>query len=338
MEPDRLERLFADVLHEIDASLDLKVLGTAESPGSFRASLDGQKVDVAWLSVGWPRQVRALLARPTRPDLVAAAELSPGARKLLTDSKVSWFDETGAARIHTPNLRVLVDTSRNLAKPPRRNLGWTAATLAVSEALLVGHIGTVSNICQATGLAQSTVATSLKFLQEEHLLSSNSARGRNARRSVADTDDLLDAYAAVAERLRSPESIRVGVLWRDPQHGAAELGASWLGQGIRWSATGALAADVIAPHLTEVAPLEIYVQAKSLAELRQIALAAGVSERSGGRLLLRPFPTPANDALSHIEGKTCVACWPRVYADLRTTGVRGEDAAEHLRQRIATGA
>lgn len=337
MEPDRLERLFADALHAIDASLNLKVLGQAESPGSFRASLDGKKVGVAWLSVGWPRQVRAMLARPTKPDLVAAPELSPGARKLLTESGVSWFDGTGAAQIHTPNLRVLVDTSRNLAKPPRRNLGWTAATLAVSEALLVGHIGTVSNICQATGLAQSTVATSLKFLQEEHLLSSDSERGRNARRSVADTDDLLDAYAAAAERLRSPESIRVGVLWRDPQRGAAELATSWQKQGIRWSATGALAADFIAPHLTEVAPLEIYAQAKSRAELRQIALAAGVSERNGGRLLLRPFPTPAKDALSRLEGKTWVACWPRVYADLRATGVRGEDAAEHLREHMTKG-
>lgn len=109
----------------------------------------------------------------------------------------------------------------------------------------------------------------------------------------------------------------------------------WLKQGIQWSATGALAADVIAPHLTEVAPLEIYVQAKSHADLRQTALAAGVSERNGGRRLLRPFPTPAGDALSSLEGTTCVVCWPRVYADLRATGVRGEDAAEHLRARMA---
>ncbi|HUO40033.1 MAG TPA: hypothetical protein VMU34_20300, partial [Mycobacterium sp.] len=27
--------------------------------------------------------------------------------------------------------------------------------------------------------------------------------------------------------------------------------------------------------------------------------------------------------------------WPRVYADLRTTGVRKEDAAEHLRQEMS---
>jgi hypothetical protein len=338
MEPDRLERMFADALHAIDSSVELKVLGRAESHGSFRASLDGQQVGVAWLSVGWPRQVLALLAQPTRPDLVAAPKLSLGARKLLTDSEISWFDGTGAARIHTPNLRVLVETSHNLAKPPRRKLGWTAATLAVSEALLLGHAGTVSNICQATGLAQSTVATSLKFLQEEQLLSSDFERGRNARRSVVDADDLLDAYAATAQRLRSPEAIRVGILWRDPQRGVGELARSWLKQGIRWSATGALAADVIAPHLTEVAPLEIYVKAKGLADLRQIALAAGVSERSGGRLLLRPFPTTAADALSHLEGKTWVACWPRVYADLRGTGVRGEDAAEHLREHVRKGA
>ena len=29
-----------------------------------------------------------------------------------------------------------------------------------------------------------------------------------------------------------------------------------------------------------------------------------------------------------------VAPWPRVYADLRLVGVRGEEAAEHLRDRM----
>jgi hypothetical protein len=29
--------------------------------------------------------------------------------------------------------------------------------------------------------------------------------------------------------------------------------------------------------------------------------------------------------------------WPRVYADLRTVGVRGEDVAEHLRQEMQRG-
>jgi hypothetical protein len=52
----------------------------------------------------------------------------------------------------------------------------------------------------------------------------------------------------------------------------------------------------------------------------------------GGRLVLRPFPTPAGARLSKtIAGGLRSTLWPRVYADLRVSGVRGEDAAEHLR-------
>jgi hypothetical protein len=55
----------------------------------------------------------------------------------------------------------------------------------------------------------------------------------------------------------------------------------------------------------------------------------------GGRLLLRPFPTPAGDKLTTSDKDDFRSMlWPRVYADLRMTGVRGEDAADHLREEM----
>lgn len=46
--------------------------------------------------------------------------------------------------------------------------------------------------------------------------------------------------------------------------------------------------------------------------------------------MLRPFPTVAVPRLVQWVGGVAVAPWPRVYADLRPTGVRGEESAEHL--------
>ena len=51
---------------------------------------------------------------------------------------------------------------------------------------------------------------------------------------------------------------------------------------------------------------------------------------AGGRLTLRPFPTVTVRRLASEIGGLHVAPWPRVYADLRTFGVRREEAAEHL--------
>ncbi|MEP6815019.1 MAG: hypothetical protein ABI873_05665 [Marmoricola sp.] len=337
MDTVRLERLLADAFARVDPEIAVRVEGAGSGRGRFAARIQSLPTDVEWLGVGWPRQVRDLLDRPDRPDLVVAAELSPGARSLLTDAGLSWVDQTGAARIALPGLRILVD--RGPAAPmPRRNLGWTAGALAVCEGLLVDAGGTVTELTGATGLAPSTVASALKFLQGEHLLDAQATRGRNARRTVVDRDQLLDAYAAAAARLRSPESIRVGVLWRDPARGAGELGARLTSNGVAWSITGALAADALAPYLTEVAPLEIYLDAKSGPELRQVAREIGLSEAAGGRLLLRPFPTPARDALSTTIGGQRLAAWPRVFSDLRTIGVRGEEAAEHLREQMGADA
>lgn len=325
-----MERLLADAFARAGACIDLQVRRTGTRQGRFAATVESLPVEVEWLTVGWPRQVRELLDRPGRPDLVAAPELSPGARTLLAEAGLSWVDQTGNANIAMPGLYIKISHHHRGPKPSA-NPGWTGGVLAVCEGLLTGAGNTVAELVDALRLAPSTVASALKFLQSEHLLDAQAARGRRARRTVADRDQLLDAYAAAAARLRRPESLRVGVLWRDPRRGARDLGARLASNGIAWSVTGALAADALAPYLTEIDPLEIYLNAKTPAELRQIARDIGVAEAGGGRLLLRPFPTPARDALSTTAGGQRLSPWPRVFADLRMIGVRGEEAAEHLR-------
>jgi len=331
-----LERMLADVFGRVDPEIAVRVDRAGTRAGRFLATIQSVHTEVAWLSPGWPRQVRDLLERPDLPGLVAAAELSAGARKLLTEKGLSWVDETGAARVSLPGVYIRVDVGQ-APKEPRANLGWTPATLAVCEALIIGIGGTVTELTSATGLASSTVAGSLRFLQEAHLLESEAARGRNSRRTVVDREQLLDTYAEAAVRLRTPESIRVGVLWRNPARGLSDLGARLDGNGVAWSITGALAADALAPHLTEVDPWEMYVGGGSMAALRQICREVGLEEAAGGRLLLRPFPTPATDALSTNIGGRRIAVWPRVFSDLRMIGVRGEEAAEHLREQMGAG-
>ena len=197
--------------------------------------------------------------------LVALAVL-----RVLVAAGLSWADGTGATRIAMPGLYIRV-AADHPAQTAKAAIGWTAGVLAVCEGLLIGTGGTVEEMVAATGLAPSTVARTLRFLHDGHLLKATAARGRDARRTVVDTSQLLDAYAAAAARLRRDDSIRVGVLWRDPARGASELGARLAANGVAWSVTGALAADTLAPYLSEVAPLEIYLDANSVPELRQVA-------------------------------------------------------------------
>jgi hypothetical protein len=336
MDAERVAAALSAVVNDTVTVKHIGRRGVAHTAGLSTMRLAGRTVTVAWLPTGWPRQVRDVLARAAVPDLVAAPELSAGARRVASEAGMGWFDETGAAQILLGPIVVVRDGT-----PARRldtNLGWRPGTLAVCEALLMGCEATVEALRNRTDLAASTVADALKFLQGQQLVTASASRGRNAGRAITDTSQLVEAYAAAAQRLRTPVSLRVGVLWRDPVADAAAAGQFWHEAGLAWSATSALSADVMAPFLTEVSPMEIYVGRRHLSGLRQAAAAANLAEMAGGRLVLRPFPTPAEAALStELRPGFWSVPWPRVYADLRATGVRGEDAAEYLRDELGDG-
>ena len=101
--------------------------------------------------------------------------------------------------------------------------------------------------------------------------------------------------------------------------------------------TGVLAADRLAPYLTSFGSAVVYVDASTIAELERVASAADLTPTDGGRLTLAPFPTATTRTLATNVDGLKLAPWPRVYADLRTVGVRGEEAAEHLKEVIARG-
>ena len=101
--------------------------------------------------------------------------------------------------------------------------------------------------------------------------------------------------------------------------------------------TGAAAAAVLGPYLTEVPGLDVLIDAPTPATLDEAVDRTGLRPMEGGRLLLRPFPTIVTARLSTRESGLRLAPWPRVYADLRISGVRGEEAAEHLRDVVGGG-
>jgi hypothetical protein len=303
---------------------------------------NGEELLVRWLPVGWPRQVVEAIHNEPRPEILAAAAMSPGARKAAHDSGVGWVDESGAASIDYRNPKrgttIRIETKGVPPLPLDSRAGWRPATLAVCEALLAQKaVPTVSSVVAATGLSMGTAADALKLLERDGHLASAVARGPGSARRILDDEMLLDAYAAAAERLRSPITLRVGALWPHPVADAIDFGQIMARNDISWATTGALAATQLAPVLTEVSPLEVYVSGRTPSDLGRAASAAGLRAMEGGRLLLRPFPTPAGDKLTTSDRDDFRAMlWPRVYADLRVTGVRGEDAADHLRDEMMT--
>lgn len=321
-EPTRAEQAFLDVLPPS--------VRTHMSAGPWGPDfvLGDRAVEVKWVGEGDLGGVRRVLAAPERPDVVVGRRLSPGAREALTNAGVSWVDETGAAEVDLGT--IIVSKDGQPSPSPMARARWTPAVLAIAESLLCGTAATVSSTREATGLSTGSCATALRTLTELSLLETDAARGRNAGRRVHDPRALLVAYADAAGALRPTERLQIGVTWRDPVSRLIETGRKWTTRQVQWCATGAAAASVLAPYLTAIGSTEVYVETRTLAGLAAAANEVGLRPIEGGRLMLRPMPTQGVRRLTTEVGGLRVAPWPRVFADLRTVGVRGEEAAEHL--------
>ena len=302
---------------DVDAGVDIVV---NDHPFQIKWIGDGRLADAK----------RVVSTRRGRPDIAVARRMSPGARETLAGAGIGWVDETGAAEIASGT--IVISRPGRPPKPTGPPERWTPSVIAIAEALLCGTKATVAATEAATGLSNGSCTTALRVLTDFGLLEADAGRGRDSARRVADQDRLLDAYASAVEALPPSISLQIGVTWRDAIDGVVLTGAKWDKAKVVWASTGAVAATVIAPHLTTVNAADVYVDAETILGLEAAAAAAGLRPIEGGRLTLRPFPSVTSRRLATRVDGLSVAPWPRVFADVRTVGVRGEEAAEHLRE------
>ena len=105
-----------------------------------------------------------------------------------------------------------------------------------------------------------------------------------------------------------------------------------------WAVDSALAAAVLAPVQTSPSPWEVCVGVTTRAELDRLAATSGLRVVEGGRLTLRPFPTAGTRALSaRAPSGVRAVPWPRAYVGLLGRGVRGDEAADALREAAGRG-
>lgn len=288
-------------------------------------------VELLWAGQGWPSQVRQILATPSankRHRVVVAERMGESAQTVAEHAGAGWVDETGAAGIAFPTL--VIARHRRLA--PTASGSWTRATLTVVEALLAhGAPATVSAVGVLTGLAQRTCAIALRLLTDQGLLSARAERGRGSGRVIERPGDLLDTYCREYAALRPTLEISVGVAVQDLDEQLLALGSTLERVGYTWGLTGLSAAQVYAPFMTSVGRATILVNADTPAALDDVVRRSGLTALDGGRLIVRPFVSRTKNDLCRVVDGVRLAPWPSVVADAREEGVRGEDAADHLR-------
>jgi len=305
----------------------IKLLVNKNADDSYSIKLARRSIKVSWAQNGWLSQIKSVVSQ--KPDLVVAGKITAEGADYLAGKNIGWVDETGAAEIALDN--IIVSRSGRITPDRRPQDKWTQSAVAAAEVILSGHKVTVEEIHKVSGYSWGSCMNALKFLQNEGLLTATAERGRDSARKVENKKKLLAAYTEARINKKPTIELVVGVVWNDPVMGLERLGKVFDNNGTAWAATGMLASAILAPIITEFGSYQVYVEAKDMTDLELIAKNANLKPLKGGRLTLVGYPKDLKGLVLYKNGIR-VAPWPRVYADLMTTGVRGEEAAEHLEE------
>lgn len=311
-----------------------------------------------WLGEGFPADVHRMLARldtirPTRGEhpvtrgehgpfpVLVARRMSPGAQELLDAHEISWVDTAGRAVIAIEG-ELYISRLPPIASDAGRPFSWSAAAAVVAEWMLTRAarlpeadrltVERVTVIAKATDLSSAHVARVLRQFDEQHYtIKTGAERGSSASREFRDAGRMLSDWAANHSLNLGRRAIEFTVPWRDPNRTIDQV-RSALG-GLAWALTGAAAADLIAPHLTSVPTVDVYVsEAHERDSLKILSAQDHFTEvPTGGRVRLFTERAQALELSSDRDGVP-VASPVRVYADLLREGGRAMEAAEFLRE------
>jgi hypothetical protein len=340
----RLRRILQALMPRVDISgEELMLDGTTAL--RFDIASEATQLRAQWIGNGWPQDVREALADfainegdPWPRDLVLVGKrLSPGSIELLEGLNGNWADEAGNAEILAPG--VLVSRRGGRSKPAERTIGWSGSALDVAELLISRQwpegFGT-GELAEWTGWSAPRVSQLLStFDRRGWTVKLGPTRGRGSRRELVDPGGLLVEWSKGILEGEDP-------VVREASRTIAEIGeflrqnlAPALGQNVNWALGGWAASEELAPYLTTLPTLQIYVHEDDLWEpLDEALLAAGLKEvGEGGRVQFKRASSNVLERATSTNGLTVVSA-PRAYADLLRLGPRGEEAAEHLKEAV----
>lgn len=301
-----------------------------------------------WAGEGYPQDVRhaiqrlGLSAMQERNPVVTAGNMSPGARDHLDRLGLAWADESGAARIVVaPALAVLRASSAPVHRVrPLGGFQWSPSAGAVAELLLTRRAGEpraksvppLRVLSDQLGWSVAQVSKVMRGFDDSGWTVKSGTTGLTASRRLLDPSGMLSSWASWQAKRDLP-AVKSHAHWKDPRTFVHDRLATAMPRE-SWCVTGWLALQELAPHVTTIPSISCYVEATVFdSDLPRVLDRAGLRPvEAGERVTLRRAEPHVLTLASNTWPRTAPAV--RVYADLLTAGVRGEDAAEHLRETV----
>jgi len=264
------------------------------------------------------------------PLVLIADETSADARAILREHGVGVIDALGNAHVELPGLLLHLEGRRRPRATRPARLTGRAGLIAQALLLQPERRVQVVELARETGTSVGLAHRILARLEVEGLVAAE-GRGPTRRRRVTDPAALLDLWAE--EQDDRPIRTLAYLLAPGPRALVDDLAGGLGAARIAYAITGAAAASLIAPSVTAVPVVEVWVPAT--AATGHLLEAAGAEEVTHGNNVV--FLQAKDDApLAYRDEAQGV--WVgnrfRIYADLRRDPRRGREQAEYLRREV----
>ena len=268
---------------------------------------------------------------PELPLVLIASETTTEARRILSEHGIGFIDGLGNAQLELPGLLLRVSgTGRPNRAPARSRLSGKAGVVAQTLLLDPKRVWRIKDLAKETAVSSGLVHRVLSRLEAEGIVRTTGA-GPHRTRHVTDPTALLDLWAE--ENVDKPIRTRGYLLAQTPKQLINQLGEDLSDANIDHALTGAAAASIIAPFVTTITTVEVWVaDATDPKVLFDHTPATPVDEGNNVTFLQAMDDTPL--AFRQQRGGLWIVNPFRLYADLQRDTRRGSEQADHLRREV----
>jgi len=268
---------------------------------------------------------------PDMPLLLVAGESTEESRAILSRHGIALVDGLGNVHIKLPGLLLHLEgssrrRSSGRARPPR----LSGKSGVVAQALLIHPDQTwhIKDLAEETDISVGLAHRVLNRLEDEKVVTTEGTGPKKVRR-VVDSPALLDLWAE--EENSQPTRSPGFVLAQTPQQLIEKVTRGLERAEIDHALTGAAAANLIAPFVTAVPIIELWVTALAAPdELHRQVGGEPVSDGANVIFLQEKDDTPL--VFREKRKGRWVSNPFRIYADLLRDPRRGREQAKHFRR------
>lgn len=269
-------------------------------------------------------------ARAGTPLLLIANETTAEARAILGEHGIAVVDGLGNAHIELPGLLFHLEGHRRPQQSRPTRLSGKAGLIAQALLLDPDRGRQVQDLAKEAGTSLGLTHRVLARLEAEGIVTAE-GKGRNRLRRVTNPTALLDLWAE--ESVERPTRTLGYLLAQTPRQLIKELGGNLGRSDVNYALTGAAAASLVAPFVTAVPVVEVWVTATAAPEELYDACGAGrVTDGQNVVFLQAKDDTPL--AFCELADELWVVNRIRLYADLLRDPRRGREQADHLRREV----